>query len=72
MDLPPTHAFLSGENLTQFWKYMKWVLFYIAPGLMIAMCFPAVGKLIEIIKNIFSDDHEKEDEKDDYDVRYYD
>ncbi|HDR8089642.1 MULTISPECIES: hypothetical protein [Bacteria] len=73
MDIPPYQAFLSGDNLAYFWKIMKWILFLIAPGIMIAMCFPAVEKTIDIIKNIFVKNHdEQEDEKDDYEVRYYD
>jgi len=68
--MPPYYAFLSGENLVKFWDYAKWILFLVAPGVLIWIALQAVGHLIEVIKKSVASEANKEDD-DDYDVYRY-
>jgi len=67
--MPPYQTFLNDERLPQLFGWAKWILFYIAPGLMIAVAFLALNLLIDVIKNIFKKD--KEDHDDDYEIYKY-
>ena len=65
----PYQSFLSGTNLTTFLGNLKWLLFFIAPGLLIFVAAGALEHLIEVIRGLFSSNDKKDD--DDYDIDYY-
>ncbi|HHY22576.1 MAG TPA: hypothetical protein GX525_12035 [Bacilli bacterium] len=68
--MPEFQTFLSGSNLDDFWYYVKWLLFFSAPVVMIVFALSAVSHLIDVIKKALkkSDEDEKDD---DYDVYRY-
>lgn len=68
--MPEFQTFLSGSNLDEFWYYLKWVLFFVAPIVMIVFAISAVGHLIEVIRKALkkSDD---DDHDNDYEVYRY-
>lgn len=68
--MPPYEAFLSGENLVKFWDIVKWLLFLIAPGLLIWIAIEAVHHLITVVRKSVTDEANKDDD-DDYDVYRY-
>ncbi|GAA0471845.1 hypothetical protein [Alkalibacillus silvisoli] len=68
--LPEYQLFLDGENLDQFWQMVRWLLFFIAPIIMIFFATDAIKLLIKAIrKGLGMETTEKDD--DDYDVYRY-
>lgn len=68
MWLPEYQSFLNADNMGEFWEIMKWILFYIAPIVMIMFTIKAVSYLIYMIRTSTT----KEDkEEDDYEVYQY-
>ncbi len=65
MDLPQYTSFLNADNMGEFWKILKWVLFYIAPIIMIWFAIHAVTELIARIKSSVSGEDE------DREIYYY-
>ncbi len=65
MDLPQYTSFLNADNMGEFWKIMKWVLFYIAPTIMIWFAIYAVTEFISRVKGSVSGEDE------DRDIYYY-
>lgn len=67
--MPEYQTFLDGGNLTTLWRNVRWLLFFVAPIVMIMFAFFSVEHLIDIIKKgtgqKTSEDHE------DYDVYRY-
>lgn len=71
--MPPYEAFLSGDNLAKFWDFVKWILFFVAPGILIWVALMAIGHLIEVIKKSVAGEANKDskDDDDDYDIYHY-
>jgi hypothetical protein len=67
--MPPYEAFLSGDNLKQFWDYVKWFVFLGAPGLAILLATDTVERVVTMIKDSF--EGKSKDDDDDDDVYYY-
>ncbi|WP_046199636.1 hypothetical protein [Bacillus sp. UMTAT18] len=65
MDLPQYTSFLNADNMGEFWKILKWVLFYIAPIIMIWFAIHSVTELISRIKGSVSGEDE------DREIYYY-
>lgn len=64
-------TFFSGEVMAQFWEWIKWLLFYVGPIVMILVALFAAEELVKIIRSVFkkADDDDKDD--DDYEVYRY-
>ncbi|EEL73250.1 MULTISPECIES: hypothetical protein [Bacillus cereus group] len=69
MDLPQYTSFLNADNMGEFWKVLKWLMFYVAPIVMIWFAFQTVGEFIYRLKNSTTEKDEDFDE--DNDVYYY-
>lgn len=67
--MPEFQTFFTGERLADFWYYVKWFLFLIAPIVMIWAATELVGRIIGVIKSAIGNDKDKDD--DDYDVYRY-
>ncbi|HHY72268.1 MAG TPA: hypothetical protein GX497_03405 [Bacillus bacterium] len=67
--MPEFQTFFTGARLADFWYYVKWFLFLVAPIVMIFIAAEVVGRIIGVIKSAFSNDKDKDD--DDYDVYRY-
>ncbi|MFO1442673.1 hypothetical protein KDN24_05525 [Bacillus sp. Bva_UNVM-123] len=67
--MPAYEAFLSGENLVKFWEFVKWILFLVAPGVLIWIAVQAIGHLVDVVKKSIAGEANKDD--DDYDVYRY-
>jgi hypothetical protein len=68
--MPDYQAFLSGQNLTEFWNNVKWLLFLVAPIILIFFATDMVADVVRLIRRSIAGEAEKED-KDDDDVYYY-
>lgn len=69
MNLPEYTSFLNADNMGEFWKVLKWLMFYIAPIIMIWFAFQSVQEFIYRLKNSTTEKDEDFDE--DNDVYYY-
>ena len=69
MDLPNYTSFLNADNMSEFWKVLKWLMFYVAPIIMIQFALQSVGEFIYSLKNSVTEKDEDFDE--DNDVYYY-
>lgn len=65
----PFQSFLSGSNLTVLLSNLKWILFFVAPIILIAVALDLLGYLITAIKSIFVKDEQNDD--DDFDYKNY-
>ncbi|MDP4086018.1 MAG: hypothetical protein Q8934_15550 [Bacillota bacterium] len=68
--MPSYQAFLSGDNLITFWNNVKWLLFLVAPGVLIWISMDAISQLIEVVKKSLLK-HDDDDDNDDYDIYHY-
>lgn len=66
--MPEYQTFLSGENMEVFWHWIKWLLFYVAPSVMILVALYTGEELVKVIRGVFKKD---DDDEDDYDVYRY-
>lgn len=57
MDLP-YQTMLDGEFMGQFWEYVKYFLFFVAPLVMIWVAIQLVGRLVGVVRNSVEDDDE--------------
>jgi len=71
--MPPYQTFLNPENLGIFWGNVKWILFFIAPCIMIWVAIHAVGMLIQVVKKALheADQEEREGKKEDDEIEVY-
>lgn len=67
--MPEFQTFFTGERLADFWYFVKWFLFLVAPMVMIWIASEVVGRIIGVIKSAIRNDKDKDD--DDYDVYRY-
>lgn len=69
--MPEYVTFLNDARTAQFWEWVKWILFFVAPIIMIFFAIPIVGLTIQMIKKIFGAAEKQKDDDDDYDVYRY-
>lgn len=68
--MPEYQTFLNPTNLDTFWGFVKWVLFFVAPTLMIWVAVVAVGHLVGVIRKAMHES-DKDDTDDEYDIYHY-
>jgi hypothetical protein len=64
-------TFFTPSRLDEFWLMVKWVLFFVAPGIMIYFAVHAVGWLVHTIRVSLLGEAQKEEKDDDYEVYRY-
>lgn len=72
--MPEFQTFFTPARLNEFWYYVKWLLFYVAPMIMIMAAAGAIIKVLEMMKKSFANTEEigkKDNEDDDYEIRRY-
>lgn len=57
---------LTPEFEQQFWYYVRWLLFLVAPALMMVVALKAGEKFIEVLKNGLGISKKKDDDDDIY------
>jgi len=67
----PYQTILDGANMGQFWEYVKYFLFFIAPVVMIWVAIEIVGRVVGVVRNTVEDDDRPrriryDDDDDDY------
>lgn len=67
--LPEFETFLTPERVDQFWENVKWLMFFVAPIVMIFFAADIIGSVISMIKKALGIQKEKDD--DDYDIYRY-
>lgn len=60
MQLPPYVTFLDSQNMAFLWDVLKWILFAVAPMIMIWVAIQMVGHLVGVVKGTIDDDEEYE------------
>lgn len=68
--MPEFQTFLDPANMDTLWENVEWLLFYVAPVVMIYVAIVSIGHLIDVVKNAFSHD-KKEETDDEYDIYRY-
>lgn len=68
--MPEFQTFLTPERMDVFWDNVHWLLFYVAPVIMIWMALVGVHALVKMIRSSFGKNQDEDDE-DDYDVYRY-
>ena len=72
MDLPAYQTFLNSSNMNDFWMILKWLLFFVAPLVMIYVAFELVGWIASLVKKSVTDEDDENrrrrryEEEDDY------
>jgi len=69
--MPEYVTFLDGTRSAQFWENVKWIMFFVAPIIMIFFATDVVGMVIKMIRKIVGAGENKKDDDDDYDVYRY-
>lgn len=73
--LPDYQTFFSNANLDTFWADVKWLLFFVAPVVMVFFSVYAVRWFIKVVKGGFTEaekeSRRKPSDDDDIDVHYY-
>lgn len=67
--MPEFETFLTAERMTIFWDNVKWLLFFVAPIIMIFFASDVLSLLIGVIKKTIGIKTKNDD--DDYDVHHY-
>lgn len=63
---------LDGANMAQFWEYVKYFLFFIAPLVMIWVAVEVVGRFVGVVKDTVEDEENPRRRRyDDEDDHYY-
>ncbi len=75
MDLPKWQVFLTPTRQADLFAVMKWLLFFVAPVILIWVALAILPLLIEMIRGIFTDakrdERGRDKDDDDYDVYRY-
>ncbi|AMR88124.1 MULTISPECIES: hypothetical protein [Bacillus cereus group] len=71
MNLPDYQSFLSGQRLTDFWQIVKWLLFFIAPVVMIFFAVEVLKAFYQMIIGFTRKNTEEPDKDDDYEIYHY-
>ncbi|GGJ63401.1 hypothetical protein GGR02_001403 [Anoxybacillus voinovskiensis] len=71
--MPEFQTFFTPARLDEFWYYVKWLLFYVAPMIMIMTAAGAISLLVVIMKKSFANTDQvgKQEKDDDYEIRRY-
>lgn len=71
--MPEFQTFFTPARLDEFWYYVKWLLFYVAPMIMIMAATGAISMLVAIMKKSFANTDQvgKQEKDDDYEIRRY-
>jgi hypothetical protein len=71
--MPEFQTFFTPARLDEFWYYVKWLLFYIAPMIMIMAASGAISMLIAMIKKSFANEEQinQKNKQDDYEIHRY-
>ncbi|MBB5324906.1 hypothetical protein HNQ34_002004 [Anoxybacillus tepidamans] len=71
--MPEFQTFFTPARLDEFWYYVKWLLFYVAPMIMIFAAAGAISMLVAIMKKSFANTNQvgKQEKDDDYEIRHY-
>jgi len=71
--MPEFQTFFTPARLDEFWYYVKWLLFYVAPMIMIMAAAGAISMLVAIMKKSFANTDQvgKQEKDDDYEIRRY-
>ncbi|MEI5915483.1 hypothetical protein [Bacillus albus] len=71
MNLPDYQSFLSGQRLEDFWQIVKWLLFFVAPVVMIFFALDVLKEFYQMIMRFVRGSNEEKDNEDDYEVYHY-
>ncbi|AXM89722.1 hypothetical protein B379_11535 [Anoxybacillus ayderensis G10] len=71
--MPEFQTFFTPARLNEFWYYVKWLLFYVAPAIMIVAAAGALSMFIAMLKKSFANTKQidKSDQNEDYEIRRY-
>ncbi|MFC4323682.1 hypothetical protein [Litchfieldia salsa] len=69
--MPEYTTFLNDARTAQFWLWVKWLMFFVAPVIMIFIATDVVGMTLKMIRKIVGSSEKKRDDDDDYDVYRY-
>ncbi|MEC3127231.1 hypothetical protein P9Z75_26955 [Bacillus tropicus] len=71
MNLPDYQSFLSGQRLEDFWQIVKWLLFFVAPVVMIVFALNVLSEFYQMIVKVVRGSNEEKESADDYEVYHY-
>lgn len=63
--MPEHQVFLTDSRMDELFGYVKWLLFYVSPFVMIGIAILTVGMMIAIIVGIFHVARSRKSENDD-------
>lgn len=70
--MPEFQTFLTPENMDKLFGYFHWLLFFVAPLIMIWIALSILDPIIKIIKSAFvKEERNSNDDDDDYDFYRY-
>jgi hypothetical protein len=70
--MPEFQTFFTPERLDEFWYYVKWFLFYVAPAIMIMAAAGAISMLIAMMKKSFVNEEQiNQKDSQDYEIHRY-
>jgi hypothetical protein len=68
--MPDYQTFFNATNLETLWSNVKWILFFVAPGVMIWTAIHAVELLISVVRETTTSETDRKDEED-FDIYHY-
>ena len=68
--MPAFQTFLNESRINQLWDNIEWILFFVAPVVMIYVAISTLGLLIDLIKKAVQN-KERYEYYEDYDDYYY-
>ncbi|KIQ93622.1 hypothetical protein LH47_02303 [Anoxybacillus thermarum] len=71
--MPEFQTFFTPARLDEFWYYVKWLLFYVAPAIMIMAAAGALSMFIAMMKKSFANTKQidESENNEDYEIRRY-
>jgi len=69
--LPEFETFLNSERLDQFWEMVRWVLFFVAPVVMIFFAVDLINWVVNAVKRAAGINKKDDDDDDDYEIYRY-
>lgn len=72
MNLPEFQVFLTPDRQADLMQTVKWLLFFVAPVVLIMVALAVVPMVVDVIRDTFGQaQKEDKDDDDDYDVYRY-
>jgi hypothetical protein len=71
MNLPEFQVFLTPDRQADLMQVVKWLLFFVAPVVLIMVALQVVPMVVDVIRDTFSQAKKDDDDDDDYDVYRY-